>query len=189
MTDSPLANTPSSVSPQRGEAIERLEQEANRTAQEFERQDSGSLSDSAREARESAAREGSKLANRFKEKASSFAEDQKRSGTEKLERIAGAVGRAADDLEKESPETARYVRSAAESVRDFSSSLRDRRVEDLAADARDFARRQPWLVFGGAVLAGLAVTRFLKSSREREDREHQDRQSTAYRSDEFGGMR
>lgn len=185
MTDSPLANTPSSSSPPRGGTIERLEQEANRTAQEFERdQAPGGLGDSAREAREAAAREGSKLANRFKEKASSFAEDQKRSGTEKLERIAGAVGRAADDLEKESPETARYVRSAAESVRDFSASLRDRRVEDIASEARDFARRQPWLVFGGAVLAGLAVTRFLKSSRERENR-----QTAAYRSDEFGGMR
>jgi hypothetical protein len=185
MTDSPLANTPSSQSPQRGEAIERLEQEANRTAREFEREQApGSLGDSAREARDAAAREGSKLANRFKEKASSFAEEQKRSGTDKLERIAGAVGRAADDLEKESPETARYVRSAAESVRDFSASLRDRRVEDIASEARDFARRQPWLVFGGAVLAGLAVTRFLKSSRDRENR-----QSAAYRSDEFGGMR
>lgn len=183
MTDSPLANTPSSVSPPRDGTIERLEQDANRTAQEFERQDTGSFGESAREAREAAAREGSKLANRFKEKASSFAEEQKRSGTEKLERIAGAVGRAADDLERESPETARYVRSAAESVRDFSASMRERRVEDLAAEARDFARRQPWLVFGGAVLAGLAVTRFLKSSRAREDRQ------TAYRSDEFGGMR
>jgi hypothetical protein len=186
MTDSPLENTPSSPSsPQRGNTIERLEQEANRSAQEFERdQDSRSFSESAGEMRDAAARESSKLANRFKEKASSFAEEQKRSGTEKLERIAGAVGRAADDLEKESPETARYVRNAAESVRDFSSSLRDRRVEDLASDARAFGGRLPGLVFGGAVLAGLAVTRFLKSSRERDNR-----QSAAYRSDEFGGMR
>jgi hypothetical protein len=151
---------------------------------EFERsQERGSFGESAHEARDEVMREGSKLANRVKEKASSFAETRKRSGTDKLERIAGAVQRAADDLEKDSPETARYVRNAAETVRDFSASLRDRRVEDIAADARDFARRQPWLVFGGAVLAGLAVTRFLKSSRPR------DRRTASYRSDESGGMR
>jgi hypothetical protein len=170
--------------PQRDEAIQRLEQDANRNALEFERaQESASLDDGARQARDEVMREGSKLANRVKEKASSFAEQRKRSGTDKLERIAGAVQRAADDLEKDSPETARYVRSAAETVRDFSTSLRDRRVEDIAADARDFARRQPWLVFGGAVLAGLVITRFLKSSRPR------SRRTASYGSDEFGGMR
>lgn len=180
MTDSPLTDTPSSEPNQRDEAIQRLEQDANRNALEFERaQESGSLTDGAHQAREEVKREGSRLANRV----SNFAEQRKRSGTDKLERIAGAVERAADDLEKESPETARYVRSAAETVRDFSTSLRDRSVQDLASDARDFARRQPWLVFGGAVLAGLAVTRFLKSSRR------DDRRTASYGSDEFGGMR
>lgn len=164
MSEFPLATPPSSSPSGRDDAIGRLEEQANRTAREFET-GAGSFGDRARETRDEAVREGSKLAGRVKDKAASFAEEQKRSGAEKLGSIAGAVKRAADDLEQQSPQTAGYVRSAAESVEDFSASLRDRKVEDLASDARDFARRQPWLVFGGAVLAGLAVTRFLKSSR------------------------
>lgn len=181
MSDFPLATPPSSSS--RDERIEQLQEQANRTARDFE-SGASSLGDKARETRDQAVREGSKLAGRVKERATNFAEEQKLSGTQKLESIAGAVKRAADDLEQQSPETARYVRSAAETVEDFSASLRDKKVEDIASDARDFARRQPWLVFGGAVLAGLAVTRFLKSSRDRSNR-----QTASYNSDEFGGMR
>jgi F0F1-type ATP synthase membrane subunit b/b' len=181
MTDFPLSTPPSSSPAGRDDRIERLEEQANRTARDFE-SGAASLGDRARETRDEALREGSKLAGRVKEHATTFAEDQKRSGTEKLGQIAGAVKRAADDLEQASPKTAGYVRSAAESVEDFSASLRDKKVEDIASDARNFARRQPWLVFGGAVLAGLAVTRFLKSARPRGE---SDRNSS-YGS-EFGG--
>jgi hypothetical protein len=185
MSDFPISDSSSSSpSPsRRDDTIEKLEEEANRTARNFE-SGAASLGDKARETRDEAVREGAKLAGRVKERATSFAEEQKRSGTDKLQSIAGAVKRAADDLEQQSPETARYVRSAAESVEGFSASLRDKKVEDIASDARDFARRQPWLVFGGAVLAGLAVTRFFKSSRDRTNR-----QTASYNSDEFGGMR
>jgi hypothetical protein len=80
--------------------------------------------------------------------------------------VASAVDRAAGDLEEASPHTARLIRQAAARVEDFSSQIRDRSVDDLVVTARDFARRQPVAVFGGAVVAGILLSRFLKSTAE-----------------------
>jgi hypothetical protein len=44
------------------------------------------------------------------------------------------------------------------------NKIRDQEVRDLVDEFTDFARRQPTLVFGGAMLLGFAALRFLKSS-------------------------
>jgi ElaB/YqjD/DUF883 family membrane-anchored ribosome-binding protein len=110
--------------------------------------------------------EASTLAAGATEKARSLAEDQKNAGAERLSSVASAVDRAAGDLEEASPHTARLIRQAAAKVEDFSSQLRDSSVDDLVTTARDFARRQPVAVFGGAVVAGILLSRFLKSTAE-----------------------
>ena len=104
------------------------------------------------------------LVHDVKDRARSFAEEQKNRGAERLDGLADTAQRAADGIQDEAPEAARYIRQAADGVHRFSSDIRDRSLEDMVSEASDFARRQPLLVIGGAVLAGLALSRFLRSS-------------------------
>jgi hypothetical protein len=110
-----------------------------------------------------------------KEQASAFAADigheltqvadeQKVRGTEALEGFVRAIDRAAGELETQSPTVARYVRDAAKQVDGLSHNIRGRSVAELMRAATDLARSQPAIFFAGAVAAGFAFSRFLKSS-------------------------
>lgn len=94
-------------------------------------------------------------------------EERKSAGADAVSGVARAVSSAADELERESPLIARYVREAASSVENLSGSLRERSMQDMVRGTSDFVRRQPGTVFAGAVLAGLAMSRFAKASAER----------------------
>jgi hypothetical protein len=130
------------------------------------RQGAESAKDTARSVAGNLRSEASSFASGATEKARSLAEDQKNAGAERLSTIASAVDRAAGDLEEASPHTARLIRQAAARVEDLSSNLQNRSVEDLVDSARYYARRQPLAVFGGAVVAGILLSRFLKSTAE-----------------------
>jgi hypothetical protein len=67
------------------------------------------------------------------------------------------------------PQVANYVHEAAAQLEDVAKTLRLRSVDDLIEEIGSFARSQPALFFGGAMLAGFALTRFLKSSGDRAD--------------------
>lgn len=105
-----------------------------------------------------------KPSENVRERTKHLIEEQKDVGAERLDGVARVIEEASDSLEAELPAAARYVRGAASSLHDVSASLRERRVEDLLADLGDFARRQPALFFGGAVIAGMALSRLLKNS-------------------------
>lgn len=117
----------------------------------------GSLSDDAKQA-------AAGLANSLKDKAREIADQQKAKGSDQIDDVAHSIRGVADELGKQMPAAAGYVRDAAEGVEQFSSSLRNRSVDDLLNSAYRFARAQPLAFFGASVLAGFAVSRFLKSS-------------------------
>jgi hypothetical protein len=75
-----------------------------------------------------------------------------------------AIRYAADDLEEQSPAVADLIRSGAERVSSTAAALRERDVDELFDSAGRFARERPAALFGVAVVAGLALSRFLKSS-------------------------
>lgn len=93
-----------------------------------------------------------------------IASQQKNAGADRLGEVAGAVHGAARSLEAGMPQMASYVHDAAVRLEDAANTLRQRNVEDLMSEITRFARSQPVLFFGGAMLAGFALTRFLKSS-------------------------
>lgn len=98
------------------------------------------------------------------------AETQK--GTEKATKTLGdfanAIRKAGDELGSadQSP-ASRLVRQAADGLETFSRSLEGKDPGDLLNDVRDFGRRHPMAFVGGAVLAGLALGRFVRAT-ERE---------------------
>jgi hypothetical protein len=98
-------------------------------------------------------------------------EQQKTRGVEAMRAFAAAVDTAAQELEQQSPEVARYVHVAAESLRNLSGSIEGRSLNELMRSASDLARSRPSLYFAGAVAAGFALSRFLKSSAHHDDTE------------------
>jgi hypothetical protein len=92
------------------------------------------------------------------------ADEQKARGAEAIRAVAGAVGTAAQQLEQQSPEMARYVRQAADRIDGLSRTIEGRNINELMHSASEVARSNPALFFAGAMLAGFAVSRFLKSS-------------------------
>jgi hypothetical protein len=95
---------------------------------------------------------------------SKTAEDQKMRGVEAIQGFTQAINTAADQLEGQSPLVARYVRDAVEKVEGLSENISSRNVQELLKATSELARAQPLLFLGGAVAAGFALSRFLKSS-------------------------
>ena len=124
------------------------------------------FSDIARDMK-SAARE---TAGHVAEETRDFAEGQKTAGADNMARLSSAVHGAAEQIARELPQAAGFVHSAADTLQNASSTLRERSMEDMVASFRDFARRQPAAAFAGSVLAGFALARFMKSSNPRERR-------------------
>ena len=54
----------------------------------------------------------------------------------------------------------------ASSVGQLAQTMRDRSMRDLVGEVESIARQQPVAFFGAAVLAGFALSRFVKSSAE-----------------------
>jgi ABC-type transporter Mla subunit MlaD len=93
-----------------------------------------------------------------------IASQQKDVGADRLGEVAGAVHGAARTLEAGMPQVASYVHGAAAQLEDAAKTLRHQSVDDVIDGISSFARAQPAVFFGGAMLAGFALTRFLRSS-------------------------
>jgi hypothetical protein len=122
------------------------------------------------------------LMNTVKQRATAQLDTQKTRATDGLSVIAGAVRRTTEQLRNEQHDgIAEYVDRAADQIEHFSAGLRDKDVNELLQDARQFARRQPALFIGGSFAVGLLTARFLKSSqRDGQDRDADERDT--YRS-------
>jgi len=86
------------------------------------------------------------------------------SGADIVGHLAGAVKRAAQELDRDVPQLAGLVRTAGYRMDGYADGLRDQSVEQLLRAASDFTRRQPALVFGLAAVAGFFALRTLKST-------------------------
>jgi methyl-accepting chemotaxis protein len=104
------------------------------------------------------------MANRAKDKVEATVAQRKSLGADYIGSIAQATGRAAHEFEAELPQAAHYIRQASEQMQGVADTVRERDVRELFGEVQDFARRQPTLFFGGALVMGFAALRFLKST-------------------------
>jgi hypothetical protein len=128
----------------------------------------------------------SRDADKLKDKAAQATEEIKARGKDKLEtgkktaakgieQVAGVLDEATESLERsEQQSLAGYAQELAGSIRSFASNLRDRSVDDLIGETQTLARRNPTLFFFGSVAVGIALSRFLKASAERENNHFPD---------------
>jgi ElaB/YqjD/DUF883 family membrane-anchored ribosome-binding protein len=97
-----------------------------------------------------------------------------------LDQVARAVRDAGSGLREQQPTIADFVDTAATKVEDAAQYLRAHHATDLLDEATSFARRQPVVVVGGAMLAGLALGRLMKSSTSAMSGSGQGRYSGGY---------
>src|SRR5690242_10558712 len=100
----------------------------------------------------------------LKEQAQRIAEEQKSATAGRVGGIAHATDRAAEELAREVPQAAEALHAVAQHLDSAASALRERSIDGWIDEARGFARKQPLAFFAGAVAAGFALSRFLKSS-------------------------
>jgi hypothetical protein len=85
-------------------------------------------------------------------------------GAQMLGSVARSANRAAEDLERDSPQVAGLVRAFASRIDGYANDLRGQSFDQVIKTASDFTRGQPALVFGLAALAGFFALRTFKSS-------------------------
>ena len=84
---------------------------------------------------------------------------------EQFRSLAGALRRAASELENDGKGTpANVARQAAAQVERLGGYLRDGNADAFLTDVEQFARRRPWATGGIGALVGLTASRFLKAS-------------------------
>lgn len=98
------------------------------------------------------------------DKVKSAINEQKTASADYLGTIAEAAQRAAGEFDTDAPQAAEYIRKAAGQIETVANAVRDRDIRELVDEVQEFARRQPTLFFGGAVILGFAALRFFKSS-------------------------
>lgn len=119
----------------------------------------------ARQASDAVRREVRQLASEAKQHGQSLFEGQRKAAAEDLGEMAQALKRAAQQLhEQQRAATASYAERAAAALESAAGTLREGDFQSLVKKTEDFARRYPGAFLGGSVLAGLLLSRFLKSS-------------------------
>jgi ElaB/YqjD/DUF883 family membrane-anchored ribosome-binding protein len=113
------------------------------------------------------------------EKAGELKEQGKSRLSEQLDRRTTDVGSQARSLadvlrqgsetlrEQGKPQPAGLTENVAERMERLGGYLEQASGDDILRDVERFARRQPWVIAGVGLLAGLAASRFVKASSER----------------------
>jgi hypothetical protein len=137
-----------------------LGQRASKAASDAFSSATSIASDAAGKAKQAASETAATVTGEVK----SLLNRQVSSGADMVGHVAGAVKRAAQELDRNAPQLAGLVRTAADRMDNYAGGLREQSVDQLVRTASDFTRRQPAMVFGLAALAGFFALRTLKST-------------------------
>ncbi|HEY6916188.1 MAG TPA: hypothetical protein VI381_00960 [Allosphingosinicella sp.] len=107
------------------------------------------------------------LKSQASDKARTYAMDGKARASDKLDDLSRIVEDTARSIdERLGSEYGDYARKAATFVSDFSSSIRDKDVDELVDDARSFIRKSPAAAIGVAAVVGFTLVRLVKAGLE-----------------------
>lgn len=148
---------------------------------------------------EQAKQKGGEVVEQTRTRAVDMMDEQKSRAAEGLGSVASALRQTGESLRSgDQAQFGQVADRAAEAVERFSDELRTKDVNELLSEAERFARREPEIFLGGAVLLGLVAARFMKASnrRSRRDMQGYDRgryeygdRFTGYGSGQYGSGR
>jgi hypothetical protein len=129
------------------------------------------LTDRARKKAGELMEQAGETAQDMRERARSAVDQQKDAAAGRIEGVAQALRSASDDLEhRGQPMVAEYSRQVAEGLESMANWVSKRNIDDMVGGIEDFARQRPIAFMGGAMVAGFALARFMKSSSARRSR-------------------
>lgn len=99
-------------------------------------------------------------------KVASSVNAQKAKAADSLGNVAQALRHSSEELRSNDSGLPmhQYISTAADRVERWSDYVRSSSVADMMSEVEQFARRQPAIFIGGAMMLGLLGARFLKSS-------------------------
>lgn len=107
---------------------------------------------------------GGKLGQQATDKVREFAEMGKERAGSALDQLAQMLTDAAGQVDgKLGASYGQYARTAAEQVQGFSTSVRDKDIDELVADAREIVRKSPGVAIGAAAAVGFVIARLIQS--------------------------
>ena len=93
-----------------------------------------------------------------------FADDGKTRASDALDELSKVVEDAAVSIEERLGEDyGTYAYKAAEGISSFATTLREREVDELYEDVREFVRRSPAVAIGIAAAVGFTLVRLVKA--------------------------
>lgn len=126
--------------------------------------DGGATADKLRGARQLVKDEAGKLTGQAGDRLRAFADDGKSRATGALDELAKTIEDAASTIdEKVGEQFGGYARSASGAVTNFADGLRNKDVDDLLDDAREFVRKSPGIAIGAAAAVGFVLARLVQS--------------------------
>jgi len=147
------------------------------------------LSDSAVELGTEAKEQVMNLTDQLRQQATSQLNSQKEQLVDGLETVALLLHQAGEHAHQQDKALiANYVDKAAQQVGSLSETLAQQDLTQVMQTTRDFARREPMLFVGGALLAGFLGTRFMRSSAGQAEQTTQDLSSSNNGQAEDAGM-
>ena len=83
---------------------------------------------------------------------------------EGIDQVAQSIRRVSTDMQTEQPAIANAAMTAADQAERVAQYLRQTDARQIISTVEDVARRQPILFIGGALLVGIAASRFIKAA-------------------------
>lgn len=113
--------------------------------------------------------EAAHFAERAREEVTRTVEAKTESVASALDAFADAVRKAGEELgAQDQSMAAKLAMNAADGLQTFSRNLGGKSAEEMLHSLRDLGRNNPTVFLAGAVVAGLAIGRFARSSAEHE---------------------
>ena len=146
-------------------AAERASSDSSASAPEALRSTAEQVTERIKDKASELKQQAKETAQDVRQRARSAADQQKHAAVGRVEGIAHALRTASDELRDQGqPIVAEYSRYAAEGLESMAQSLDRRQVGDFVNGIEQFARERPVAFIGGAMVAGFALARFMKSS-------------------------
>ncbi|WP_062763486.1 hypothetical protein [Falsirhodobacter sp. alg1] len=123
-----------------------------------------------------------------KDAAAERGEAAKERAADEISSTSKALRAAAGELEEGSIQHQMFMQ-ASDAVGGFSSAMNDHSISEIVDNLTRFGRRNPAAVIGGAVLAGLVVSRFIRAGENKPEVESQLPATTAYSVDPYAKER
>ncbi len=142
-------------------------------------QSSTTGSSTAGHAAEDAKAKARQAADQVKTQGKSQLEGYRETAADEIEKVAQSAKAAAQELEgQDRLGLSNYVSDMAQSMVQFSDSLRGKSVDELFQDVNRLARNNPALFLTGSVALGFGLTRFARASSKRASQEDYGHQSS-----------